>query len=103
MPRDYADGLSTREINQELRRREIVTELAEFSTRDLLDAISIQLERRGKSRWGDQKDKVVDPEKKNQYKPPTCFMCNKAFEKQEQATTHQKEAHPMLQGARRRH
>ncbi|KAF6751983.1 hypothetical protein DFP72DRAFT_1171835 [Ephemerocybe angulata] len=45
--RDYVDGLSTREINQELRRREIVAELADFSTRDLLDAISIQLERRG--------------------------------------------------------
>ncbi|KAF5334462.1 hypothetical protein D9611_014480 [Ephemerocybe angulata] len=85
--RDYVDELSTREINQELRRREIVAELADFSTRDLLDAISMKLERRGgnkPSRWG--KNEVVDPEKSRPVHKPKCYYCNKEYKTQAEAT-----------------
>ncbi|KAF6751964.1 hypothetical protein DFP72DRAFT_1070668 [Ephemerocybe angulata] len=88
--RDYADDLTTREINQVLLRREMITELADFSSRDLLDAISIQLERRGSSlskgtsRW--TKNEVIDPNKSRPVHKPRCFFCNKEFATQGEAT-----------------
>ncbi|KAF6751972.1 hypothetical protein DFP72DRAFT_1134286 [Ephemerocybe angulata] len=92
--RDYLDELSTREVNRELLRREIIAELADFSSRDLLDAISMKLERRaGKKRAGvkgnsnSHENRVIDPEKKNPVHKPSCPICNTEFKTQEECTS----------------
>ncbi|KAF6751980.1 hypothetical protein DFP72DRAFT_1171833 [Ephemerocybe angulata] len=82
--RDLVDELSTREIQGLLRRSEIMEELAEISTRDLIHELSSRLEARGG----------------NSSKPKKyyCWSCNVAYEDEDDARRcHMTEAEKKLE------
>ncbi|KAF5334449.1 hypothetical protein D9611_014470 [Ephemerocybe angulata] len=68
--RDLVDELSTREIQGLLRRSEIMEELAEISTRDLIHELSSRLEARG----GNNSKPIYH-----------CWSCNVGYEDENDA------------------